>query len=147
MKNKSIDFNTILTGANLLFAGLFVFACIRTVDNEYVNQETMVLGIVLSVQTDIALRFEARRRNPFIILLAFSMIFYYSLRLLTLSLYPFSVVFDRYPYDASDSNYALIFIIVANVFLYTGFHIVRFKGNYAVTSGRWRAGSPWRVAF
>jgi hypothetical protein len=93
------------------------------------------------------LRFEARRRNPFIILLAFSMIFYYSLRLLTLSLYPFSVVFDRYPYDASDSNYALIFIIVANVFLYTGFHIVRFNGNYAINSGKWRAGSPWRVAF
>jgi hypothetical protein len=147
MKNKSIDFNTVLTGTNLLFAGLFVFACTRMEGNEYVNQETMVLGIVLSLQTHIALRFEGRRRNPFIILLAFSMVFYYSLRLLTLSLYPFSVVFDRYPYDASDSNYALIFIIVANVFLYTGFHIVRINGNYAINSGQWRAGSPGRVVF
>jgi hypothetical protein len=147
MKNKSIDFNIVLTSANLLLAGLFVFACIRTEGNEYINQATMALGIVLCLQTHIALQLERRRRNPFIILLAFSMIFYYSLRLLTLSLYPFSVVFGRYPYDAGDSNYALIFIIVANLFLYAGFHVVRFNADQRINSGRWRAGSPWRVVF
>ena len=147
MKSKSIDFNTVLTGANLLFAGLFVFQCTRFEGNEYVNKDTMLLGIVLCLQTHIALRLEGRRRNPFIILLTFSMLFYYSLRLLTLSLYPFSVVFDRYPYAASNSNFALIFIIVANVFLYASFHIVRFKRNYVVNASEWRAASPWRVVF
>jgi hypothetical protein len=145
--NKKIDFNSILTGANLLIAGFLVFAFARTGGNEYVDQQTIVLGVVLSVQTHIALWIERQRRDPLTILLTFSMILYYSLRLLTLSLYPFSAVFERYSYGASDSNYALTFIIVANVFLYAGFYLGRFKGKLAIDTGHWKATSPMRVVF
>jgi hypothetical protein len=147
MLNKKVDFNSILTGANLLVAGFLVFAFERNGGNQYINQQTIVLGVVLSVQTHVALWFERRRRDPFSILLSFLMIFYYSLRLLTLSLYPFSVVFERYSYGASDSNYALTFIIVANVFLYAGFYLGRFKGKLAIDTGQWKATSPTRVVF
>jgi hypothetical protein len=147
MKYKSLDFNDLLKGANLLVAGLLVYTFSRMHGNEYVDAETIVLAILLCIETHLALLVERRRSNPFIILLAFSMIFYYLFRILTLTLYPFSVVFDRYPYDASDSNYALIFIVVANVFLYAGFYIGRSNGNYASNSGQWKAGSPWRVVF
>jgi hypothetical protein len=147
MINKKVDFNSILTGANLLVAGFLVYAFAQNGANEYVDRQTIVLGVVLSVQTHVALWFERRRRDPFIILLTFLMIFYYSLRLLTLTLYPFSVVFDRYSYAASDSNYALTFIIVANVFLYAGFYLGRFKGKLAIDAGQWKATSPMRVVF
>jgi hypothetical protein len=147
MRDKSIDFNSILTGANLLVAGLVVFAFMRTGANEYVDQETMLLGVALAVQTQIALWFERRRRDPFIILLAFSVTFYYVFRLFTLILYPYSLVFERYSYNAGDSNYALIFIIAANVFLYAGFYVVRFRDNRVINSGQWRATSPVRVIF
>jgi hypothetical protein len=147
MKNKSIDFNGVLTGANLLIAATSMFAFRHADGNEYVDQETLVLGVVLCVQTHMALWLEKRRRDPFVILLAFSMIFYYSFRLLTLNLYPFSLVFERYSYSASDSNYALIFIIVANMFLYAGLYLVRFNGSLAISPGDWKASSPMRVGY
>ncbi len=147
MLNKKVDFNSILSGANILFAGFLVYAFAQNGVNEYVDRQTIVLGVVLSVQTHVALWFERRRRDPFVILLSFLTIFYYSLRLLTLTLYPFSVVFDRYSYAASDSNYALTFIIVANLFLYAGFYLGRFKGKLAINAGQWKAASPMRVVF
>jgi hypothetical protein len=147
MKNRTIDFNGVLTGANLLFAVLFVLTFTNSGGNEYVDQETMLLGIALSVQTHIALWFERRRRDPFVILLALSMTFYYLLRLLTLTWRPVSTVFERYSYDASDTNYALIFILVANIAIYAGLYLGRFTGDLAIKPGLWKATSPMRVVF
>jgi len=147
MKNKTIDFNGVLMGANLLLVVLFVLTFTHTGGNEYVDQETVVLGVVLSVQTHIALWFERRRRDPFVILLALSMTFYYLLRLLTLTWHPFSTVFERYQYSAGDTNYALIFILVANIAIYAGLYLGRFAGDPAIRLGLWRAISPMRVVF
>jgi hypothetical protein len=145
--NKKIDFNSILTGVNLLVTGLLVFAFAQNGNNDYVDQKTIVLGVVLSAQTHVALWFERQRRDPFFILLSFSMILYYSFRLLTLSLYSFSVVFERYSYSPNDTNYALTFIIIANVFLYVGFYLGRSSGSLSIDTGHWKAKSPMRVAF
>src|SRR5450631_2572698 len=147
MKYKTIDFNVVLTGANLMFVVLFVLTFMHSGGNEYIDQETMVLGIVLSVQTQVALWFERRRRDPFVILLALSMTFYYLLRLLTLTWHPFSTVFERYPYNPSDTNYALIFILVANIAIYAGLYLGRTTCNLAIKPGLWRATSPIRVVF
>jgi hypothetical protein len=147
MNHKRLDFNSILSVTNLLVAGLLVYAFISLGTNEYVDQETIWLGIGLALETQIALWLERKRRDPFVILLAFSMIFYYLLRLVTLTVYPFSLVFGRYPFDSSDSNFALIFIIIANAFLYAGFYVVGFRGNRSVSAGRWRAASPISVVF
>jgi hypothetical protein len=147
MRNRAIDFNSVLMGANGLIAILLVFAFTRLGGNEYVDGETMVLGMALSVQTHIALWFEKRRRDPFVILLTLSMTFYYLLRLLTLTWYPFSTVFERYPYNPGDTNYALIFILVSNLFLYAGFYIGNVTGDLAIKAGLWKATSPVRVVF
>lgn len=145
INSRTIDFNSVLRGANLLVAGATLLAFQQAQSNAYVDQETIVLAVLLGVQTHVALMFERRRRDPFVVLLAFSMIVYYSLRILTLTLYPFSIVFERYPYDAHDSNYALVFIIVANAFLYAGFFAVRFNDNQRARSGTWKATAPGRV--
>ena len=145
--NKKIDFNSVLTIANLLVAGFLVLGFAQTWGNEYVDQQTLVLGIVLSVETHIALWLERQRRDPFIVLLSFSMIFYYSLRILTLSVYSFSVVFGRYSYTSADSNYALTFIIVANLFLYVGFYLGRSNSNLAIDTAHWKSKSPTRIIF
>jgi hypothetical protein len=147
MTNRKVDFNGVLTGANLLIAALLVYVFAQNHGNEYVDQQTVVLGVALAGQTHIALRFERRRRDPFIILLALSMTFFYLLRLLTLNWYPFSFVFERYPYNAGDTNYALIFILIANVFLYAGLYLGRFTCDLAISPGRWKATSPMRVVF
>lgn len=142
---KLVDLNKLLMLANLLVAGLLVFALVHEDANEYVDQQTDLLGILLCVQTQVALFIERKRRDPFVILLAFETIFYYSLRIFTLSLYPFSAVFPRYPFDASDSNYALIFIIIANVFLYAGFFLLQARQDLGIDATNRTVTAPGRV--
>jgi hypothetical protein len=144
-KNSTIDFNVLLKGANLLVAGLVVFTFSRMHDNEFVDRETIILAILLCIQTQLALVFERRRRDPFVILLAFDMIFFFALRIVTLTIYPFSTVFDRFTFGARDSNYALIFILAANSFLYIGLYIGGSVKSQRIESVDWRARSPVRV--
>jgi hypothetical protein len=145
MRGKSADFNSVLTGANLLVLALLLWALATSEGNRNVNQETIALGALLCLQTHIALWFERRRRDPFVILLAFTTIFYFSLRIYTLTLYEFSDVFERYAYTAADSNYALIFIIIANLFLYFGLYLVKIRGNQRVDATGWEAASSKRI--
>jgi hypothetical protein len=145
MMNKTVDFNSVLIGANLLVMGLLFYALAHAEPNRYVNQASILLGIVLCAQTHIALWLERRQRDPFVILFTFTMIFYFSLRVFTLTIYDFSDVFERYPYDTGDSNYALIFILIANLFLYFGLYVVKIKGNQAVDAAGWKASSSTRI--
>ena len=144
---RKIDLSTLLTSANLLVLGLIVFQAIRQQSNQYTNGETLLLGVLLCLQTQVALIFERFRRDPFVILLAFSMIFYYSLRVFTLSLFGTSDVFLRFPYSVDDTNFALFYILIANLCLYAGLFSVGGKGAMSVNADGWEATSPGRVVF
>jgi hypothetical protein len=146
MKDRSIDFNTLLTLANLLVLGLTLYTFSAKGENEYVNQQSIVLAVLLAIETQVALVLERWRRDPFVLLLVFSMVLYYSLRIITLLLYPYSVVFDRYAYDASDTNYALVFMLFANACMYAGFFTIGFRpGGQRVNTEGWKATSPLGV--
>src|SRR5258708_3077890 len=147
IKNKSIDLNDLLKGANLLVAVLLVIAFVETRGNEFVDLETIVLAIALCAQTQVALILESKRRDPFVILLAFDMIFFFALRIVSLTFYPFSIVFDRFHFDIRDSNYALVFILIANTALYVGFYLAGTVKIKKIDSTGWRAKSPLRVLF
>lgn len=145
--NRLVDFNSILMGVNLLVAALLVYGfSLLGDDNPYVDAETIILALLLCLQTLIALVVERKRRDPFVIVLAYIMIFYFSLRIFTLVLYPYSDVFPRFPYEVADSNYAMIFILLANTCLYLGLYAV--KTNIGpIAFGRWGATTPVRVLF
>lgn len=143
---NTIDINGVLQALNLFVAGLIVYGMPYAANNPYIDQGTLQLGLVLALQTHVALFFERRRRDPFVVLFAFTTIFYFSLRLFTLALYPFSVVFERYSYGPADSNFALIFILVANLFLYAGFFAVKIDRNAGVDASGWRARFASRVS-
>jgi len=145
MRTRWIDFNSVLRLANLVVVGLLVSAFSATPGNPYMDEETLALGILLCLQTEIALRLERRRRDPFVVLLAFETIFYYAFRIYTLAELQFSDVFDRYPYTPADSNFALLFIIVANLFLYGGLYAVSLKGEQRIDASQWRATTPGSV--
>lgn len=147
MRNKSIDLNDLLKGANLLVAGLLAFTFMQKHGNEFVDGNTIALAIVLCLQTHFALLFERRRRDPFVILLAFDMIFFFAFRIVTLTLFPFSVVFDRYQFGTFDSNYALLFILAANTIIYAGLYAASSRKVPRIISVGWRARSPVRVVF
>ena len=90
-------------------------------DNAYINSLSLFLGLLLCVQTHVILLYERRWNDPFILVLAYVTTIYYALRLVTLYLYPFSYVFDRYDYDPSDSNFSLIVILLSNLATALGF--------------------------
>lgn len=140
-----VDFNTLLKCANLCVLTLIAAAFGQLEGNEYVDQVTILLGVLLCVQTHVALILERGRRDPFVILLAFAMIFFFELRVFTLALYPSSTVFERYSYDATDSNRALVFILAANLFIYAGLLFVRIRHGCAILAAGWRGTSPGSV--
>jgi hypothetical protein len=143
--NNTVDFNSVLMGLNLIVACLIGSAYFIARNNEYIDQDTILLGLLLSLQTHLALQIERARRDPFVILSVFTTIIYFSFRLFTLALYPFSNVFERYSYGPHDSNFALVFIIIANIFLYAGFFCVRFRRNEAIDLRDWRPIASARV--
>jgi len=147
MTRKTTDFNSILVGANALVAALLVYALASTEGNHNVNRETMALGVLLCLQTQLALWLERRQRDPFVIMLAFTTIFYFALRIYTLTLYEFSDVFERFHYDATDSNYALIYILIANLFLYAGLYLVKIRRAQEIDASGWEAASSSRIVF
>jgi hypothetical protein len=136
---RMVDFNSMLQLLNAVVAGLLIYGALHfdPAENEYMDSLTLPLGLVLALQTQLALLFERRRRDPFLVLLCFITILYYTLRVFTLYLYPVSSVFDRFAYDASDTNYALVFILVANLFLFAGLAAVR-KSVLPLPSGEGR---------
>ena len=141
-RERFVDLNSVLMGANLLVAVGIVLLFPQTQDSPYIDQKTLALGLVLCAQTQFALWYERQRRDPFVIFIAGVMIIYYALRLCTLTLYPYSTVFDRYPYTPADSNRALVFILVANLALYAGCYCVKFPTDPAVNAVGWRPASP-----
>lgn len=146
LHGAAVDFNTLLVWLNVVVACLIGSALWREQTNEYIDSQTLVLGLALCLETHVALVLERTRRDPFIILLAFSNILYYALRLFTLSLYPFSLVFERIgAYDARDSNFALLFIICANAFLYGGLLLARSRPDLRIDATGLRPRFPLGV--
>lgn len=124
-KSKTFDLNTILKFFNILIS-FFTICCFNLYgENLYIDSTGVALSVLLSFQTHFVLVLENKNRDPFITLYTYVMIFYFSLRILTLIIFSSSHVFDRYPYDASDSNYALLYIIISNIFLYAGLMSVK----------------------
>lgn len=145
MQVRSFDLNMLLSVANVAVTGALVFALGRVAGNPYLDEQTVALGIVLCLQTQLALLVERRRRDPFMLLLAFQVTLYYALRIFTLSVFPFSDVFDRYPYAPADSTRALLFMLTANLFLYGGFIAGGRSRAPQIAATGWRAIAPGRV--
>jgi len=126
-EKNAVDFNLILKFFNILIS-FFTIVCFYLYgENIYIDSTTVLLSIFLSIQTHFVLTLEHKNRDIFIMLYSYVMIFYFSLRILTLIVFSFSHVFDRFPYHASDSNFALFYIIISNTFLYAGLMSVKFN--------------------
>lgn len=123
-KVKEIDLNRILRVSNLGIL-ILIWYCYYKNDEAslYVDFNTILLGTVLSFQIGVFLFIEKRKRDPFVVLLCLQMIFYFLLRIGTLLIYSFSNVFLRFPFTATNLNYALFFIIIANLVFYLGLTI------------------------
>ena len=143
---RTVDLNRILQVLNALIAVATVVAYVEVGKSEFIDAESIVLATFLAAQTHIALMIERRRRDPLVVVMVFFLVLYYSLRIFTLLLFPFSVVFGRFNYTAADSNYALAFIVFANCFIYAGLYSVRGPRDPTVQTIEWIPASPFRAA-
>lgn len=142
---RLVDFNTILGVLNILIAISTVTAWNLVGGNAYIDGDTVLLALLLAAQTQVVLFVERRRRDPFVIIVTFTLILYYSLRILTLLLVPITFVLDRFEYMPADSNAALRFILVANCSLYAGLLLRRAPVNESGDIGTWHARAPIRA--
>jgi len=141
-----VDLNTILSATNLFVLGALLLARGEFQEAKYLDRLSFVLVILLSLQTHVALLIERKHRDPFVILFAITTTVFFSLRVLTLALFPYSLVFERYSYSPGDSAYALVFILVANTALYGGFLLASSRSAKKIELGDWRPTSAGRAA-
>ena len=66
------------------------------------------------------LAYEKRRRDPFILIMLAVTTLFYTTRILSLLYDPWSLVLMRYPFEASDLNYSIVFIAAANISIFFG---------------------------
>lgn len=115
-----MSFNKILRLINfsLLLFSLYLFN--ERGENEFINQNTIILGSLLAIQIHTFLVYENRRNVPLLTILCFQLIFYYLMRVISLTFIPFSVVFNRYTITVEDVNFGLFYIILSNLFIFAG---------------------------
>lgn len=107
---------------NFGVCGLIILAFFSTElkNSLYINDISLALTLILCMQTYIALKIENKRPSPFILIIAFVLIFFYELRIFTLLMFPDVNILNRFYYASEDTNFAIIYIIIFNVFLYLG---------------------------
>jgi hypothetical protein len=123
ISSQNISINGILQFLNLIVVCLLfsVFFSTNLNNHPYINGYSILLAIILSIQVFVFLLFEKKSSDPFILLMAYLLILFFSLRIYTLYLFPIQDAFQHYNYMPKDTNYALIYILIANVFLFFGF--------------------------
>jgi len=142
---RRVDFNTLLRFGNVLVALLTVFVYSQVGASIYADGESAVLALLMAVQLEVALRIERRRRDPFVTLLSFILILYYSLRVATLLLFPFSDALARFPYGAADTNRALVFILLANTLIFAGLLVTGVRARWTIDTTAWSPRTPHRA--
>jgi hypothetical protein len=124
----TVNINDMLSLANFAILAMtiyVIFADASIETNPYIDSLSLVLGLLLCFQTQILLFIEKKNHDPFILVLVYVTIFFYSLRLVTLTIWPSSLVFDRWFYGPGDSNFALAIIIVSNASLAAGLFSIK----------------------
>lgn len=122
-----IDLNSLLKRVVVTILILIWVSYFRNGENIFFDLNTAFLGTLYAAELYIFLVFEKKRRDPFLIILCFQSTFYFLFRILTLSIYTFSVAFERFQFTSNDLNYALVYIIFANLALFIGFYLNKVK--------------------
>ena len=97
--------------------------------NYYINLTTIILGTILGIETHLFLIYADKKKNSLLFILSFILVIYFLFRIPTLLFTTFSVVFLRFTISYLDSNFALLFIIISNIFLFLGIHIATIRNK------------------
>ncbi len=122
---KYIDLNYLLRFAHLI---VVVFALFVYKDNnDYVNSDTILLLIAFSLVNQLILILEKKYSDPFIMVLMINTFLFYIVRILTLTISPWSVALSRFPFSPEQLNSSIIFIMIANIAIVSGLIVAKRK--------------------
>ena len=127
MSSTTFEFKNLLKIANGIIFILLIFVYDFSHNHPYINEISIFLACALVFQTHVVLSIKRNSTDPFVILLLYYVTVYYSFRIVTLTYFGHSDVFIRFPYNPSDTNYTLLFIIFSNFFMIFGFGISKKK--------------------
>jgi hypothetical protein len=137
LNKKSLDLYDLLTIFTFLQALLFVFFIFSYEWNKFCSLQSLILGLVLLFQALFISRLYKTFKRPFILYFCFYLEIFYTLRILTLYIFNHSNVLERFPYFVTHTNFALIFIISANFFLFLGYFLnLRRTKNYEIKKNK-----------
>ena len=123
MKNNTINLNTLLLGFNyILFAATILFYSF--VDLPLVlNNYSLIIYFLLVIQMHFFLYYEKRKRDPFILIQVFVLSLFYFPRFMTMFFcydYGIEQLERMSPVTSGEINHVLLFIFVANFFIFMG---------------------------
>lgn len=131
-----MSFNKILRLINFLFLLTSFYLFKVNGENEFIDFNTIILGLLLSLQIHFFLVYEKQKKIPLIIVLCFQLIFYYIMRVNSLTFIPFSVVFKRFTITVKDVNFGLFYIILSNLFIFVGIWLASRKNRLQIVQDR-----------
>ena len=117
---SKLDFSSFLAVVNAAIAAGILVLFIYHGTNVYVNAYTVYLCLAFAVQNYFFLLVTKRRPNPFLLLLVMYSVFFYEFRVATLLWEPWSTVLVRSAFAAADLSNGLLYVILANCFIFLG---------------------------
>lgn len=120
MKYKKFDISQITIAANIILIIINHVAFIYFGENIYINLESIYLIDALSIFSILIIRHQCKYNNPFIIILSVVTTIFYCTRVITLLYDPWSLVLMRYPFQPSDLNNTIFYILLANISIFLG---------------------------
>lgn len=124
-EKKWLDIRDFLWGVNGIIVLLTLLSYPMFQHARYVNGFTFILSLALALQVSWGLSKRKPVADPFVVILLYYVMIYYSLRVVTLAVFDTSDVFRRFPYVPQDTNYALAFVMACNACMLCGFGLMR----------------------
>lgn len=119
-RQKGYDLNTLLHVANISAPVAAAYAYRLVGENDYVDVSTLYAACLLCFTNVVALRYERRHKDPFIVVLVTMTVLFYLIRVATLFLVPWSWSLEKSGSGPDEVNQALIFIACANLAMCAG---------------------------
>jgi len=145
------DISSLLQLANFTIIVIAPVMFLNEGPTMFINGFTVALACIFCILNILILYYEIRNRDPFMQILVFVTTLFYLTRILTLMYDPiphYTSALQRFKIQVYDFNYALIFIILSNVFIFLGLAFAKGKIIFKeIDFNIHKPGNPLTVSF
>ncbi|MCX5783463.1 MAG: hypothetical protein NTW04_03365 [Elusimicrobia bacterium] len=121
-RKKDFDLNYILTALNGFLAAASVFCFFVLGGGKYIDGASLALGLVLFLENHLILSYEAKKRNPLVLMFAFASVLFYAGRIPTLMIFSYSIPSEFNIFSHGGMHSTILFMIFANAAIFLGLY-------------------------